>query len=134
MTANLTPSLLRTNVGFVCRLALACMVSGLTWLSHLAVALVFAIGVPPTGNPRAEHENENELSIEGAEDSEVSRGNGLDAQRPRRLRAHAGAAARELESPSAPRTLAPRRTQAPRPSWQHPRRSIPPDEDDEALG
>ena len=130
MTADLSSSLLRPRAGFVRRLALACMSSGLAWLSHLAVALVFAIAVQPTGSsPRSERESE--LSIQGVEDSENHRRPGMDAEAPRRFRAGAGAPSRELEAPSAPRLLAPRRTAAPRPSWERPRRSIPPDGDDD---
>jgi hypothetical protein len=133
MAANPSASLLRTEVGFVRRLALISMVSGTAWLSQLVIALVFAIGVLPTGHgPRSERESE--LSIKGAEDCEVSRRNNLDAQAPRRLRPRPGEAPFwEIEAPRAPLALAPRRITVPQPSWQRPRRSIPDDDDDELL-
>ena len=136
MSKTLSSSLPRTQVGFVRTLALMCMAAGLgllrSGLSRVAVALVFAFGVQPTNNSsRAEYENE--VSAQVAEEHESNRRHGLNAETPRRLRTGPGPAARELEALEVPRSLAPRRTAAPRQSWQHPRRSIPPDDDDEAL-
>lgn len=133
MPTNLISSVLRIHLESVRRLALVCMVWGFRWLSRVAVALVFAIGVVPSGTGPRIAERESELSIQGAEDSEISRRPSVDAAPPRRVRAGAGAPTRDLEAPSAPLTLEPRRSEAPRQSWQHPRRSIPPDEEDDAT-
>lgn len=134
MSGSQSSSLLRTELGFGRRLALGwCGALARLGLSRFAIGLVFAIGVLPTGsNSRSEWESE--LLIQATEDSESSSRPGLNAQSPRRVRAGDGAAARDLDCPSAPLMLAPGRTEeAPRQSWQQPRRSIPPDDPDEAL-
>lgn len=146
MTGKQSSSLLRTEVGFVGRLALllmlfmiwlwvgASLLRRLFELSRLAVVVVFTIVVLPVNsssiNARVA-ERETEVLAQNAEENEDRRA-GLDAHTPRRLRS-AAPPTRELEALRAPQTLAPRRNEVPRPSWERPRRSIPPDEDDELL-
>jgi hypothetical protein len=101
-------------------------------LWQLVVALVLAIGMLPSSGSATRTTSESEVEVYGAEDSEGSRRKNLDADSPRRLRAGAPLA-RELERPNPPRMLAPNRVEIPRPSWQHPRRTVPPPEDDESL-
>jgi hypothetical protein len=133
MTTDPSSRLPRTNAGFVRRLVLGSLLSGLTrGISRIVVALVFAIGVLPSSGATVRAANESEIGIHGAEDFEAHRRNNLDAQAPRRLRAGAPLA-RELELPTLPRTLAPQRIEVPRPSWQRPRRTPPPDNEDDAL-
>jgi hypothetical protein len=136
MSRTLSSSLLRTEVGLVRMLALVGVASGLallrSGLSRVVVALVFAFAMPPaSSNSRVE--DINEISAQVAEEHESHRRHGLNADVSRRPRLGTGPSARDLELPSAPRSLAPRRGEAPRQRWQYPRRSIPPDGDDEAL-
>ena len=136
MSRTLSSSLLRTEVGLLRMLALVCVASGVAFLrsglSRVVVALVFAFAMPPASSS-SRVEEINEISAKVAEEHESQRRHGLNAEVPRRLRLGAGPSARELETPRAPRSLAPRRTAAPRQRWQYPRRSIPPDGDDETL-
>lgn len=136
MPTNPSSSALRTHLAFglgsVRCLALVCMVWGVRWLSRVVIAMALAVGVVPSNTGPRIAERESELSIEGTEDGELNRRPSVDGAPPKRVRPRTGAPTRELEAPSAPLTLAPRRTEAPRQSWQHPRRSIPPDEEDDA--
>jgi hypothetical protein len=110
------------------------MASGAAWLSRAAIALVFMLGMLATaGTTRVVIERD--LVVEHGEDTEGTGQASFHVQAPRRVRAGASPLARRIESPSAPRLLEPRRSPAPRQSWQHPRRTVPPDDedDDESL-
>jgi hypothetical protein len=105
--------------------------SGAAWLSRAAVALVFMLGMLATAGA-TQVVVERDLVVERGEDTEGTSHAGFHVQSPRRIRAGAGALAHQIENPSAPRVLAPpRRAPAPQPTWQRPRRTAPPPEDDE---
>jgi hypothetical protein len=109
----------------------SCLASLSRVLWQLVVALVLAIGMAPSSGSATRTANDSSVEVQGAEDSEISRRNSLDAQSPRRIRTGTPRS-KDLERPNPPRRLAPNHVEIPRPSWQRPRRTAPPPEDDDA--
>lgn len=134
MATHPTPRSRRATARLVCGLAFACMASGATWLSRVAVALVFTAGMLATAGATRVVVSEADVLAERGEDSETAEQGRFHVQAPRRMRSGPGPHTFEIRGPRAPRILAPRRPQAPSPSWQRPRRTDPPDEEaDESL-